>query len=180
MATRYLIVNGDIAKPIPERMAELSTHTLDLTDEQMKKSGSTDAWKVVDGQPVLKTDEERQVDDVNNQKKQAKKDADRLYKELRKTFYIVDGETYEFDVEALLLFDSQVKNKESDIKVKEKGKKIKKTSKVKSIDIMTKVSAYLESISEAYNADYDLIDALDFTMPNLMAIKVAQEALKGE
>ena len=180
MAIRYLIVNGDTAKPIPKRMAELSTHTLELTDEQIKKSGSPDAWKVVDGQPVLKTDEERQVDDVNNQKKQAKKDAASLYKELRKTFYIVEGETYEFDIEALLLFDSQVKNKESDIKVKEKGKKINKTSKVKSIDIMTKVSAYLESISEAYNADFDDIETGDLSLTNLKSIESDQEALKAD
>lgn len=100
---------------------------------------------------------------------------DELYKSLRKSFYIQESEVYEFDIEALLLFDNQLKNKTSDIKVKEKGSKIKPLTKSKSTAIMTKVNIYLESISDAYNLDWDLVEAGDYSLPNLTAIKEAQD-----
>jgi hypothetical protein len=179
--TRYLIVSGDKVKPIPARMSAKATHTVELTVEQMKKSGSRSDWKVVNGLPVLKTDAEREAEELAFKKAQAKKDCYTLYKELRKNFLIQETEVYEFDLEALLLFDSQVKNKADNIKVKQKKQKIKSLSKSKSTAIMGKVNTYLEELANAYNFDWQFIeDGTDFSMPNLKAIQTAQEALKAE
>ena len=137
--------------------------------EAVTEEVTLNGWQLLTESQLIEKEDKRVKD-------QAKKDCDNLYKQLRKSFYIQETEVYEFDIEALLLFDSQLKNKTSDIKVKEKGSKIKPLTKTKSTNIMTKVNTYLESISDAHSLDWDLIELEDYTLPNLTAIKEAQEA----
>ena len=177
MKIRHIKVSGDVATPLPDSKSDKATHSISLSNAKYDLYTSSKYFKVVEGFPMEKTEEELDAQEISGQKENAKKDCDLLYKDLRRNFNVADGEIYEFDIEALLLFDSQVKNKASDIKVKEKGKKIKAMTKSKSTSLMNGVNIYLESLSDAYNLDWDLIESEDYTLPNLTALKEAQEAI---
>ncbi len=58
MKTRYIKVTGDTAKPLPDRLQDESTHSLVLTDEQYASCVNPTYFKVVDGEPVVKSQEE--------------------------------------------------------------------------------------------------------------------------
>ena len=60
MKTRYIKVSGDTATPLPDKLVDISTHSLDLTDEQYASHVGTQYFKVVDGAPVAKSDAEVQ------------------------------------------------------------------------------------------------------------------------
>ena len=55
MKTRYIKVSGDTATPLPDRLVDMSTHSLDLTDEQYASHVGPHYFKVVDGEPVAKS-----------------------------------------------------------------------------------------------------------------------------
>lgn len=178
--TRYLIVSGDTAKPIPEKHKAKATHTLELTAEQMKTHVSPKYFKVVDGQPVAKTLEEVQAEDLANKKAFMKKEAYRLADSLKSDFVVQnEGEKHEFNRLSQTLFLAQFVTKDNDIRVRVKGKKSIKVSKTQASSIFAEISALHNSIEDALEADLDAIETSDFSLSNLAAIKAAQEALKN-
>ena len=60
MKTRYIKVSGDTATPLPDKLVDISTHSLDLTDEQYASHVGPQYFKVVEGAPVAKSDAEVQ------------------------------------------------------------------------------------------------------------------------
>lgn len=59
MKTRYMKVNGETAKPLPDRLQSESTHSIELTDDQYTSYVNPTYFKVIDGEPQAKTPEER-------------------------------------------------------------------------------------------------------------------------
>lgn len=179
--TRYLIVSGDKAKPIPSRMAAKATHTVELTVEQMKNSGSPDAWKVINGQPVLKTDEERQTEVSTIQKRQAQEIAFKLADKVKQAFITErGGKIYEFSPYSQLSFRIEYKSMaDTDkIRVRVKGEKSVKLNKANADLLYSLLEAHSEAVEDALEDDIDAIKTGDFSLSNLKAIKAAQEALK--
>lgn len=60
MPKRYIRVSGSTATPLPDRLQHTATHSLELTDEQYASHVGSHYFKVVDGEPVAKSDEEVQ------------------------------------------------------------------------------------------------------------------------
>jgi len=73
MKIRHIQVIGDIAKPLPDRLADRATHQLNLTNEKYDKYVNPTYFKVVDGAPVAKTQEELDIQLAEAQKRNAKK-----------------------------------------------------------------------------------------------------------
>lgn len=179
--TRYLIVSGDKAKPIPARMKDKATHTIELTAEQMKVSGSPKCWKVVNGQPVLKTQAEIDAEDLANKKKAWKREAIRISDALKINFIIQnEGKKHEFNDHSQRLFLAQFMTLEKDIRIKVKGQKSIKVDKATAERIFAEIAAYQNQIEDALENDLDAMEAGTFTLSNLTAIQTAQEALKAE
>lgn len=59
---RYLIVNQDCAKPIPERMKDKATHQVDLPAGKFEQSAYRSFWTVENGDPREKTQVEKDED----------------------------------------------------------------------------------------------------------------------
>lgn len=72
MKIRYLKITGDNIKPLPDRMQDKATHQVNLTNAQYAQSGSGNDWKLVEGEPVLLTQEERDVKKAESIKQNAK------------------------------------------------------------------------------------------------------------
>lgn len=73
MKIRHIQVIGDIAKPLPDRLANRATHQLNLTNEKYDKYVNPTYFKVIDGAPVVKTQEELDIQLAEAQKRNAKK-----------------------------------------------------------------------------------------------------------
>lgn len=58
MKTRYFKVIGNIAKPLPDRLKDESTHSLELSNAKYDSYTNADYFKVVDGKPKEKTQDE--------------------------------------------------------------------------------------------------------------------------
>lgn len=61
MKTRYIQVIGDKAKPLPDRLQDQSTHSLELSDEDYDRCVNPTHFKVVDGEPEVLTVAEHDV-----------------------------------------------------------------------------------------------------------------------
>ena len=74
MKIRYLQITGDNIEPLPDHMQDKATHQVNLTNAQYTHSGSGNDWKLVEGEPVLLTQEERDVKKAESIKRNAKQE----------------------------------------------------------------------------------------------------------
>ena len=161
MKIRHIQVIGDIAKPLPDRLAEKATHQLNLTNEKYDTYVNPTYFKVIDGEPVAKTQEELDAQEAENAKNNARNQAEALYKEL-KAIRVING----FDLSDTFEFDYQRK-KGGEIRLKLKdGKTIIKT-KQETEDSETALFSYLNSVADALDNDLDAIEAGDYSLTNL-------------
>ena len=58
MKTRYLKVTNETATPLPDKLQDIATHSLSLSNEQYDLYTNADYFKVVDGEPFAKTQDE--------------------------------------------------------------------------------------------------------------------------
>ena len=58
MKIRYIQVIGDIAKPLPDHKASQATHQLNLTNDKYDTYVNSTYFKVIEGAPFAKTQEE--------------------------------------------------------------------------------------------------------------------------
>jgi len=72
MKIRHIQVTGDIAKPLPDHKADRATHQLNLTNAQYDTYVNHTYFKVVNGAPVAKTQEEVDAQIAESQKRNAK------------------------------------------------------------------------------------------------------------
>lgn len=167
MKIRYLQITGDNIKPLPDRMQDRATHQVNLTNAQYAQSGSGNDWKLIEGEPVLLTQEERDVKIAESQKRNAIKTAENLYKEL-KCDRIINHNGIEYDLKDSFEFDFQRK-KGGDVRVKVKDGKTKVMTKQDTDDLEASLFTYLNDLATDFDADMDLIEAGDYTLRNLKA-----------
>lgn len=182
MPIRYLIVSDDLAKPIPDRMANLATHTVELNVDQMKQSGSAKDWKVVDGQPVLKTQEEKDAEDLSIQKVQTRNLAYDLADKLKPSFITErNGKIYEFSAYSQMLFRTKYNRMGEDdtIRIRVKDSKSVNLNKNNADLLFSLLEAHDDNVETALEDDIDAIKTGDFSLSNLKAIKQEQDALRG-
>jgi predicted RNA-binding protein Jag len=167
MKIRHIQVIGDIAKPLPDHKASQATHQLNLTNEKYDTYVNDTYFKVVEGAPVAKTQEEIDAQIAESQKRNAIKEAENLYKEL-KCDRIINHNGIEYDLKDSFEFDFQRK-KGGDVRVKVKDGKTKVMTKQDTDDLETALFTYLNDLATDFDADMDLIEAGDYTLPNLKA-----------
>ena len=167
MKTRYLKVTDTEIKPIPERMQDQATHTVSVKNDDYPLSGSGNDWKLVDGKPVLLTQEERDAKKAESIKQNAIQEAETLYKEL-KCDRIITHNGIKYDLKDSFEFDFQRK-KGGEVWVKVKDGKTKVMTKQDTDDLETALFTYLNDLATDFDADMDLIEAGDYTLPNLKA-----------
>lgn len=166
MKTRYFIVSGDTAKPIPDRMQDESTHSLDLDDDTYAKACGPHWFKVVNGEPVVKTEGEF-TDTVL--KPSAKQNAIQLYENL-KSRLVVDFEGDQIDLSDSFAFDYQMRKKSDDIRVLVKDAKSKTITKAKASQLELIAAQARESLLGDRDADIqDIEDGVDLSCPRLNA-----------
>lgn len=169
--TRPVKVVGDQVIPLPERLASKATHSIELTAEQYKTYTSSRYFKVVDGQPVVKTLEEVEAEKTAQLKEQATKEAVSLAKQLKATPEVTEGsDTYVFTELSQTLFLAQYMNSETDIRVRRKSKKAEKMTKSKAMLIFAKLSLFHNAVEDALELDLEAIDAGDYTCGNLKGL----------
>jgi hypothetical protein len=176
MKDRFVkVVNGDVKLA---KSADGGFTKIVVVDSEFSDSGVPSWWVIDTGEVRKPTQAELDLRHTERSKASAKEQLNGLYKQLRGNISIEDGgEIYSFDEPSKLAILEQVKKKASGIKVYERGKKINKLSKVRADALVTNLEAHLDTLADAYNDDFDLIEISDFTIPNLTAIELAQKAL---
>lgn len=171
MKTRYFIVSGDIAKPIPDRMQDKATHSLSLTNEFYNKySGSYRYFKVIDGVPVAKTQEEIDIDEAQALKDNAIQDAESLYEVIKNNCCVdYNGETY--DLSDNISLEHQQRKQLQNVGTKLKKGKVKFLQKSDSDAIEDLLFTKRTSAAIAFNADMDAIELGDYSLSNLKALQ---------
>lgn len=79
MPKRYIRVSGSIATPLPDRLQHTATHSLELTDEQYASHVGPHYFKVVDGEPVAKTQADLNADALAQAEEDKLKNIDSLW-----------------------------------------------------------------------------------------------------
>jgi len=181
MKTRYLKVIGDIATPLPDRLQDESTHSLELSNANYDKCTNADYFIVENGVPRMRTQTEYDALKLEQERAQAKIDAWLKYREIINDVYIEsEGEKYAFDQMSLLLFLSQFTHTNgSGFAWKPKGKSKKQLTRPQLEAIFATLTTVIESAFDAYDLDRtDILDNDNFTMSNLDAVKAVQDAIK--
>ena len=169
METRYIKVVGDIAKPLPDHKQDQSTHSIELTDEQYAAYVNPNYFKVVDGEPVAKTQAEVDSFFMELQRENAINQAGALYRQL-KANRTITVDSVEYDLNDTFEFDYQRRGN-GNIRVKLKNGKTTQKTKQETDAIEAALFTRLNTIADAFDADVDNIEAGDYSLSNLKALE---------
>lgn len=165
MKTRYLKVQGDVATPLPDRLQDKATHSLELTNAKYDAYVSPFYFKVIDGLPVAKTQAEIDADQLEKDKQNAINEANALYKQLKQN-RVING----YDLTDSFEFDFQRKQN-GNVRLKKASGKTEVKTKQETDALEASLFSYLNNVADALDADMDAIELGDFSLSNLKALE---------
>lgn len=181
MKTRYLKVQGDVATPLPDRLQAESTHSLELTNAKYDAYTSPFYFKVVNGEPVEKTQAEIDADQLAKDKIQAQKDAWQTYRSIvTDVICEANGEKYVFDSLSLTLYLAQYTHTNgTGFKWKPKDKSQRHLTRPEAEALYASLTTVINDAFDAYDADRtEILDNDNLSLSNLATVKASQDALK--